>query len=147
MFLRLDHIGIVAPDINEALKVLVDQLGLEFDEDRAPLPDGSYFAPEATNNYFVQVGDGQTQIEILIPQNTTSGVARYMAKNGSGLHHIAYQCTNIGDEADRLSGNGLTMIDLGPEDPDRMRAAFFHPKSVMGILTELVPDRETAMCR
>ena len=147
MFLRLDHIGIVAPDITEALKVLVDQLGLDFDSDRAPLPDGSYFAPEATNNYFVQVGDGQTQVEILIPQNTTSGVARYMAKNGPGLHHIAYQCTSVGDEADRLKANGLPMIDLGPEDPDRMRAAFFHPKSVIGILTELVPERPVAMGR
>ena len=95
----------------------------------------------------MQVGDGRTQVEILIPQNTTSGVARYMAKNGPGLHHIASQCTSVSDEADRLKANGLPMIDLGPEDPDRMRAAFFHPKSVLGILTELVPERPVAMGR
>ncbi len=142
MFVRLDHVGIVAPDLDEALKVFTDQLGLELDTDRSPLPDGVYFAPEGTHNYFLDVADGETQLEILVPDNTTSGVARYLAKNGPGLHHLAYQCVSIGDEADRLKAAGLDQIDFGLGDPDRLPAAFFHPKSVNGILTELVNVRE-----
>ena len=142
MIVKLDHIGIVAHSWDEATGVLVDQLGLEIDVDRTPLPDGSYFAPERTNNYFIKVGLGETRIEVLIPADSTSGTARYLAARGPGLHHLGYAVSDVNEEAARLRGSGLTQIDLGPEDPDRLRAAFFHPKSVNGILTELVPVRD-----
>ena len=58
----LDHIGIVARTWQEARGVLVDQMGFTVDIERAPEPDGSYFAPEGTHNYFVKVGLGQTRI-------------------------------------------------------------------------------------
>lgn len=141
MFVRLDHIGIVAPTLDEARNVLEGKLGLVLDEDRAPLPDGSYFAPERTHNYFIQVGDGETQIEILIPVDPDTGTGRFLAKRGPGLHHLGYGVDDVGAEAKRLEESGLVRIDLGDPDPDRATAAFFHPKSVGGILTELVPAR------
>lgn len=145
MFVEIDHIGIVAHNWSEAKEVLLDRLGLEVDERRSPLPDGVYFAPERTNNYFIRVGIGKTRVEVLIPADTTSGTARFLARNGPGLHHIGYGCGDVAVEADRLERAGLRRIDLGPAlDSRRLTAAFFHPKSVNGILTELVPVyRET----
>jgi methylmalonyl-CoA epimerase len=140
MFVEVDHIGIVAHTWDEAREVLLDRLGMELDEKRSPLPDGVYFAPERTNNYFVKVGVGKTRVEVLIPADTTSGTARFLARNGPGLHHIGYGCADVGVEASRLEEAGLRRIDLGPvEEGRRLSAAFFHPKSVNGILTELVP--------
>ena len=79
-------------------------------------------------------------MEVLIPADTTSGTARFLARNGPGLHHIGYACDDVAIEADRLEEAGLRRIDLGPvADARRLAAAFFHPKSVNGILTELVP--------
>jgi methylmalonyl-CoA/ethylmalonyl-CoA epimerase len=142
MFGELDHVGIVAHTWAEARAVLIDQLGLEVDEERTPLPDGSYFAPERTNNYFVKVGLGRTRVEVLIPADTTSGTARFLARNGPGLHHLGYGSSDVAADAARLAKNGLRQIDLGQgNDAGRLRAAFFHPKSAGGILTELVPLR------
>ena len=139
MFVELDHVGIVAHNWEEAREVLIERLGLVVDELRAPLPDGVWFAPEQTHNYFIKVGLGQTRIEVLIPEGTTSGTARFLARNGPGLHHLGYACNDVGEEAGRLEKNGMRRIDLGPEEAGRLRAAFFHPKSANGILTELVP--------
>jgi len=140
MFVEVDHVGIVAHSWAEAREVLLGRLGLELDEKRSPLPDGVYFAPERTNNYFVRVGLGKTRVEVLIPADSTSGTARFLARNGPGLHHIGYACADVAVEAQRLETNGMRRIDLGPApDGRRLAAAFFHPKSVGGILTELVP--------
>ncbi|MGH2632552.1 MAG: VOC family protein [Tepidiformaceae bacterium] len=140
MFVEVDHIGVVAGTWAEACAVLVECLGLVVDERRSPLPDGVYFAPERTNNYFLKVGLGKTRVEVLIPADTTSGTARFLARNGPGLHHIGYACDEVEVEAQRLEAAGVRRIDLGgPADGRRLSAAFFHPKSVNGILTELVP--------
>lgn len=140
MFVEIDHIGIVAATWDEAAAVLVDKLGFEVDTRRAPLPDGVYFAPERTHNYFVKVGLGQTRVEVLIPADDTSGTARFLKRNGPGLHHIGYSVIDVAEEAERLEQTGLRRIDIGPAEPGRkLTAAFFHPKSTGGILTELVP--------
>ncbi len=141
MLVRLDHIGIVSPTLDEARNILEGKLGLVLDEERAPLPDGVYFAPEGTHNYFIQVGEGETQIEILIPTDPDSGTGRFLKRNGPGLHHLGYASDDVAAEAARLRATGLRQIDLGVADPDRMMAAFFHPKSAHGILTEIVPVR------
>lgn len=140
MFVEIDHIAVVAATWDDARDVLLAKLGLELDEKRSPLPDGVYFAPERTNNYFLKVGLGNTRIEVLIPADTTSGTAKFLARNGPGLHHIGYACADVAVEAARLEEAGLRRIDIGPSaNPKRLAAAFFHPKSVNGVLTELVP--------
>lgn len=142
MFVRLDHVGLVAPSIEEARAVLGDSLGLRLDEARSNWPTGSYFEPEQTYNFFFDVGEGETQVEVLIPApGATSGTARYLAKRGAGLHHICYACLDVQDEAARLRANGLEEIALPKTADGRRTAAFFHPRSTGGVLTELVPLR------
>ena len=139
MFTRIDHIGVVAASIEEARAALGDGLGLVINEPRSKWPTGSYFAPEQTFHYFFKVGDGETEVEVLIPApGATSGVARYLAKRGPGLHHLCYACEDVNDEAERLLANGLQEIALPRADDGRRTVAFFRPQSVGGILTELV---------
>lgn len=140
MLLEIDHVGVVARTIDEALETLVGHLGLVVDEARSPMPKGVWFPPEQTWNYFFKVGNGKTRVEVLIPEGTTSGTARFLARNGPGLHHIGYASDNVYADAKRLEESGLRRIDIGPtDDPAKVRAAFFHPKAMGGILTELVP--------
>ena len=141
MIVRLDHIGVVAHSIDEAMATLEGKLGFPLDS-RTPLPDGAYFAPEGTHNYFFQIGSGETQIEVLVPVRPEAGTYKYLQRFGPGLHHWGYACEDVAAEAERLRGEGLRQIDLGGRpDGERTDVAFFHPKSAAGILTELVPLR------
>ena len=140
MIVRLDHIGVVAHSIDEAMEVLGGKLGFELSAS-TPMPEGSYFPPEGTHNYFINVGEGATAIEVLIPVLPEKGTYKYLQRFGAGLHHWGYACDDVQAEAERLRGNGLQQIDLGPNH-DPAGAAFFHPKSAGGILTELVPVRD-----
>ena len=141
MIVCLDHIGIVAHSIDEAMSVLDAKLGFLLDDRRSPLPDGAYFAPEGTHNYFFQVGNGETQIEVLIPVVPEAGTYKYLQRFGAGLHHWGYACDSVDEEAARLRAQGLRQIDLGVINPAPNSATFFHPKTAGGILTELVPLR------
>lgn len=136
----LDHIGIVARTWQEARGVLIDQMGFTVDIERAPEPDGAYFAPEGTHNYFVKVGLGQTRIEVLIPSVPGKGAWKWLEKRGPSLHHLGYGSTDVTADARQLQEQGLILIDLGA-DPNRLSAAFFQPRSAGGILTEIVPAR------
>src|SRR4051812_9378834 len=104
---------------------------------------GVLYAPERTRNYFVRVG-GETMVEVLVPEDDRSGVARYLAKRGPGLHHIAYACDDVRAEADRLVGQGLVALSVDEQGT----AAFLAPRTTMGVLTELVrTDIHTAARR
>ncbi len=144
MIVRLDHIGIVAPTIEQALGILESKLGFTLDADATPLPDGAYFAPEGTHNYMIRVGRGETLIEVLVPVVPEAGTYKYLQRFGPGLHHWGYACDDVAEEAVRLRAQGLSQIDLGVANPDPQAAVFFHPKTAGGILTELVPLRSRA---
>jgi methylmalonyl-CoA/ethylmalonyl-CoA epimerase len=137
MIRRIDHIGLVSGSWEEAKQVLLEKMGFPIAEWKGAGDKGSYFAPERTINYFLQVGEGETVIEIIVPQDDTSGAAKYLAKRGPGLHHIGYAVDDVKEEAGRLVGQGLRQVNLGPG----AGAAFFYPRDVHGVLTELVPYR------
>jgi methylmalonyl-CoA/ethylmalonyl-CoA epimerase len=137
MIVRLDHVGVVAHSWGEASDVLVDRLAFPVELSRTRMPEGNLYAPQNTRIYFVKVGLGETLIEILIPQDTKSGIARYLAKRGPGLHHLGYACEDVPEEARRLRDQGFDQIQIG----DGLNGIFFYPKSTMGILTELVTVR------
>ena len=79
----------------------------------------------------------------MVPVVPEAGTYKYLERFGAGLHHWGYACDDVLIEAKRLQSEGLQQIDLGP-DHDGASAAFFHPKSTGGILTELVPIRDGA---
>lgn len=140
MIISLDHVGIVARDLDEAGDVLVNQLGLQYDTERTPFPKGGYFAPERTKIFFVKVNLGETRIEILLPDDNQSGIGKFLERRGPGLHHLGYGSTDVVGDTKLFIERGLQYIDFGGPI-DEITASFFHPKSAGGILTEIVPDR------
>ncbi len=140
MITYLDHVGIVAHSLEQAGEVLVDQLGLQYDEERTPFPDGGYFAPERTQIFFVKVNLGETRIEILLPEDEISGIGKFLARRGPGLHHLGYGSTDVVGDTKLFMERGLQYIDFGGPI-EEITASFFHPKTAGGILTEIVPDR------
>ena len=137
MIVRLDHVGVVAHSWGEASDVLVERLGFPVELSRTRMPEGNLYAPQNTRIYFVKVGLGETLIEVLVPQDTVSGIARYLAKRGPGLHHLGYACDDVPAEAARLRDQGLQQVPIG----SGLNGVFFYAPSAMGILTELVIDR------
>lgn len=137
MIVRLDHVGVVAHSWGEASDVLVERMGFPVELARTQMPEGNLYEPQNTRIYFVKVGLGETLIEVLVPQDTESGIARYLAKRGPGLHHLGYACDDVPEEAQRLRAQGLESIQIG----NGLTGIFFYPKGAMGILTELVTDR------
>jgi methylmalonyl-CoA/ethylmalonyl-CoA epimerase len=136
---RIDHVGVVAPSWETARSLLVDTFGWALDE--SCLPDGIEYEPEDTRLYSLKTEQGETRVEVLIPRDSRSGIGRFLAKRGPGLHHIAYACEDLSRETERLRARGLEPIPIG----DLREGVFFPPRDTMGILIELVPRPRRAV--
>lgn len=84
---------------------------------------------------------GSLHIELLEPQDPSGPVARFLAKRGEGLHHIAFATRDIPSELVRLEEEGFALVDRAPRPGARgRRVAFLHPRSAHGVLIELVEE-------
>lgn len=129
MLKQIDHIGIAVND----LKAVKETLQAAFDQ--KPL-----FEEEVPDQMVKILGYhiGESTIEYLEATSPESPVARYIAKNGPGLHHIAYRVENLSEKLIRLKNKGFRLIDEQPRHgAEGKRIAFVHPKSTNGILIEL----------
>lgn len=89
---------------------------------------------------FIRIGGGQagTLLELLEPIDDTSAIAKFLAKRGPGLHHVAYQVTQLEDRLAALAAAGVELIDrVARIGAHGMRIAFLHPRATGGVLTEL----------
>ena len=136
MLIRIDHVGIVSHTLDEATQVLVDQLGFQLDLGRNAVDQAAENG--RTKIKFVKVGFGETRVEILLPEDATTGIGKFLDKRGPGMHHICYASNDIAADAERLQGEGLKMIPGGR--PEEVGACFFYPASMNGILTELLAE-------
>lgn len=85
----------------------------------------------------LDVGDGH--VELLAPLGPDTAVGKFLARNGQGLHHVAYAVDDIDAELPRLAAAGIELIDSTPRVGIReSRVAFLHPRSTGGVLTEIV---------
>lgn len=131
MFKRIDHLGIATRDIAAAIKVL---------EKTGPIVLGTEEQVPAfgVKAVMVSVGDG-VPVELIEPLGEDSGVAKFLDKRGEGLHHIAYRVADIDAALATCVEQGLRLIDSKPRHGYAgSRVAFVHPKSFLGVLTELV---------
>lgn len=131
MFDRIDHLGIaVAPeDLDEQIALYRDTFGFELVHRETVESQGV----EA-----VLFDVGENHVELISPLGPDTGVAKFLAKNGPGLHHVAYQTQDIVKAITTLEERGITMIDKEPRVGIRnSRVAFLHPKSTGKVLTEL----------
>lgn len=130
---RIDHIAIVVPDIEEAQTFYQGALGMKVTH------------VEQLNDQEVIVAflpAGESEIELVEPLNTTSGVAKYMEKRGPGIHHICVEVDDLDMTLAQLKIKGVQLINEEPTlGSGGKRIAFIHPKSTFGVLVELYESR------
>ena len=129
MLKQIDHIGIAVDD----LKAVEETLQAAFDLKPA-------FSEDVQDQLVKVIGYniGGSTIEYLVATSPESPIARYIAKKGPGIHHIAYRVENLSETLQQLKNKGFNLIDEQPrEGAEGKRIAFVHPKSTNGILIEL----------
>ncbi len=134
MLSALDHVGIAVPDIDSALALYRDALGM-------PLVHRETVTEQGVDAALLDVGDGH--VELLQPLGPDTTVGKFLARNGAGLHHVAYRVGDVEATLDAARTAGLRLIDDTPRTGIRgSRVAFLHPASTGGVLTEIVQPAE-----
>lgn len=128
--LRLDHVAIAVASIAQAMPLFEGLTGAT----------GSTAEPVDAQGVTVAfLGEGEGRLELIEPLSAESGVARFLAKRGPGIHHLAYRVADLPATLDELAARGLQLIDRSPRPGAHgHRVAFIHPKSTGGVLVELV---------
>ncbi|MGD9049375.1 MAG: methylmalonyl-CoA epimerase [Anaerolineae bacterium] len=129
MGMKIDHIGIVVRDIREALRVYETALGL-------PLEEVSDVPDQKVQVAFLPIGE--SNIELVQPTSDDTGIARYLAKRGEGIHHLCIEIEDIEAALAQLKAQDVPLIDETPRRGAHGRVAFVHPKGAHGVLIELV---------
>jgi methylmalonyl-CoA/ethylmalonyl-CoA epimerase len=136
VFSRIDHIGVAVEEIEPAIALYRDTLELDVAHREVVEEQGV----EA-----VLLDVGENHVELLAPLHADTPVGKFLARQGPGLHHVAYQVTDIDAALERCREAGLRMIDEQPRTGIRnSRVAFVHPRSTGGVLTEIVQPAEDA---
>ena len=126
---RVHHIALVVRDLETALRLYRDTLGLAV-ELVTPI------AADRVTIAFLKVGE--TKIELVQPDDDSTGVARFLAAKGEGFHHICFEVAHLADELTRLAIEGIELIDSVPRRGAEGPVAFLHPRSCQGVLVELI---------
>ncbi len=130
MLTTIDHVGVAVEDIDAALAVYRDTLGM-------PLVHRETVADQGVEAALLDVGDGH--IELLAPLDPDTPVGKFLARRGPGLHHIAYRVPSVNDALRSFAGAGVRLIDERARTGIRgSQVAFIHPASTGGVLTEIV---------
>jgi methylmalonyl-CoA/ethylmalonyl-CoA epimerase len=130
VFGRIDHVGVAVEDLDEAVALYSGRLGM---------PVQHRETVEGQGIEAVLLGVGEGHVELLRPLTRETAVARFLDRNGTGLHHVAYGTDDIQSALEAARAAGLRLIDEEPRTGIRNSlVAFLHPKSTGGVLTELV---------
>jgi methylmalonyl-CoA/ethylmalonyl-CoA epimerase len=130
VFGRIDHIGVAVEDIDAAIALYRDSFEME-------LAHRETVESQGVEAVLLDVGEGH--VELLAPLGPDTPVGKFMAKNGAGLHHVAYAVDDIDATLEQIAAAGVQLIDSEPRTGIRdSRVAFLHPRSTGGVLTEIV---------
>lgn len=126
---RIHHVALVVRDLDASLAFYRDLLGLPV-ELIQPLPG------DAVTIAFLPVGE--SKVELVQPTDATTGVARFLASRGEGLHHVCFEVADLAATLTRLAIDGVELIDTAPRRGAEGPVAFLHPRSCHGVLVELI---------
>ncbi len=130
---KIEHLGIAVESLETSIPIyekLLNTKCYKIEEVKS----------EGVKTAFFKIGD--SKIELLEATNPDSPIAKFLAKKGKGVHHIAYDVTDIETEIKRLEKDGFELINLSPKDgADNKRIAFLHPKTTDGVLVELCQEK------
>ena len=134
MFARIDHVGVAVEDLDASIALYEKTYKMELVHRETVTEQGV----EA-----VLLDVGESHVELLKPLSEESPVGRFLAKQGPGIHHVAYQVTDVAAALQQARDNGMRLIDETPRTGIRgTQVAFLHPATAGGVLTELVQPVE-----
>ena len=126
---RINHIAILVEDMDTSLKFWHDILGIEPTQ-------VSDIPKESARIAFLPIGE--SEIELVQPTTTDSGLSRFLEKRGPGMHHLCLEVTDLHGLLEQLKAAGVQLINDKPKvSEDGRLYAFIHPKSANGVLVEL----------
>lgn len=130
MFDRIDHIGVAVEDLDAAIELYKQRF--EMGEQHREVVE-----EQGVEAVLLEIGEGH--VELLKPLGPDTAVGKFLARSGPGLHHVAYQTSDIDAALEQVKAAGLQLIDEQPRVGIRgSRVAFLHPKATGVVLTELV---------
>ncbi len=126
---KINHIGIAVKNLETSIAFYRDQLGMTFEGTEE-------VAEQKVKVAFLKVGE--SRIELLEPTAPDSPVAKFLEKNGEGIHHMAYEVDDIEATLAEMKKQGVRLIDESPRHGAHdSLIAFLHPKATGGVLTEI----------
>jgi methylmalonyl-CoA/ethylmalonyl-CoA epimerase len=125
---RIHHVGVVVKRLADAYRFYRDVLGLPLLKEKT-LPDQGVRA--------ALLAAGDAELELLEPLDATSGVGRFLAARGEGLHHLCFETPDVGGALVSLKDRGAELIDTAPRAGLAGQIAFLHPRACCGVLVEL----------
>ena len=129
----IDHVAVVVHDIDAALPRYRELLGLE------PEAEVQAITAQGVRLCFLPSGPSPAaRIELIQPIDAESGVARFLASRGEGLHHVCFGTTDLAAELARLEDAGAELVDRVPRPGAEGSVAFVHPRTLSGVLWELL---------
>lgn len=130
---KIEHIGIAVKDLDLSIPLFEQLLN-------TPCYKTEEVASEGVNTAFFQTGE--SKIELLQATKEESPIAKFIAKKGEGMHHIAFAVENIEAEMKRLQALGFELLHETPKHgADNKLICFLHPKGTNGVLIELCQER------
>ncbi len=127
MLKKIHHVGVVVPNLEQAMGLWRDLLGLRLAKTQTVQDQGVKAA-------LLQVGE--SEIELLEPLSPDNGVGKFLAKRGGGLHHVCFETDDVEDELKGAKAKGIQLIDQKPRPGLAGMICFLHPKATRGVLVE-----------
>lgn len=126
--IKLNHLAIVVENIEDALPFWRDALGL-------PMGEIQHVPQEDVKVAFLN--SGESHVELVQPTSAESGIGKYLAKKGQGMHHVCFEVDDIVAALAQMKTKGVELINEEARERDGRKYAFIHPKSTGGVLVEL----------
>lgn len=134
MLIGISHIGIAVKDLDEAIKTYCEVLGAKLEEVQR--------APEA-GMAAAMLSVGSNKIELMEPIGTEGAIAKFLESRGEGIQHICIEVDDIDKTLESLAAKGIRLIDEKARKGLEGRIAFIHPRSMNGVLIELLERSES----
>lgn len=131
---KIEHIGIAVKDLEKSIPLFEKLL-------QSPCYKQELVESEKVNTAFFRIGE--SKLELLQSTDPAGVIATYIEKKGEGMHHIAFDVTDIYAEMERLKNEGFVLLNEKPKNgADNKLVCFLHPKGTNGVLVELCQERE-----
>ncbi|HYE56522.1 MAG TPA: methylmalonyl-CoA epimerase [Chitinophagaceae bacterium] len=131
---KIEHIGLAVKSLEASIPLFEKLLN-------TPCYKTELVSSENVNTAFFQTGD--SKVELLESTSPEGVIARYIEKEGEGIHHIAFEVADIHAEMERLRSEGFILLNEQPKDgADNKLVCFLHPRTTNGILVELCMDKK-----